>query len=253
MAQPSGEHIPTAVPVQATPVQAVPVQQTQGFTAPNYEGSGVSPELQVMDANKMPQAPPVVSAQAVTKVASGYEFLRGRRQFFIKQRFEKMEALAGAVGCGCIEYKNKYDVFDVQTKQPLLFVKEESDTFFRCCCKPHHRLTLNVYDVTQGNPNEIQPTMTVEKPFKLWCCTCCNICSQTQSAVLTSGNKPVGSAKKHVPCGGCFKPQVSARVFALEVYFDCNSMLYLADRSIGRKWTKRRPYQRPVLLCWRPD
>ena len=243
MAQPSGEKIPNEVPVE----------ETQGFTAPIYNGSGKSPELQVMD--KRPQDPPTSGAQAVTKVPSGFEFLRGHRQFFVEQRFEKMEALADAMGCCCVEYTKRYDVSDIKTKQPLLFVKEKktANACIRCCCKRQQPVTLNVYDVTQGNPKEIEPTMTVVKPFKLSYCSCCNICSQTQTAVLTSGNKPVGSAKKHVPCGGCFKPQVSARVFALEVYFDLYAMLYYADRSDGCKWSKRWPYQRSLLLCWRPD
>ena len=235
------QHIPTAVPVQAVPVQAVPVQQgampsntvlpqgqvagyaqtggapsagyppSTGFVAPNYNATPVSPELQVMDANQLGGEGQVVKPQAAgaSAVMPGFEFIGGRRQFVIKQRFEMVEALAGAVGLGCVEYRNKYDVFDVHTKQPLLYAEESSGTCMRCCCKPHHELKLKVFDVTRGNPQEIQPAMIVDKPFRLGCCTCADICSDQHSTMLVNGDKPVGSAKKHIPCGGWFTPQVN--------------------------------------------
>ena len=133
----------------------------------------------------------------------------------IKQRVSLLEAAGDTMGgvCPCIECclerPNEYDVFDEQSGQKLLYVKEDSEFFCRCCCNPSHELKLNIFD-----PHTNQQLMVVDRPFK--CGTQCpawlGFCQQ--EATLMSGSNPeatqsaIGMTRQPC-CGGIFTPTVN--------------------------------------------
>ena len=231
MASNEKQRIPTAVPVDGAPEQTEQVAGGPQTSAPKYNTTPVSPELQMMDANKAGGESQVAKPQesGASVGTPGFEFIGGRRRFMIKQRFSMMEALAGVLSLGCVEFQNKYDVFDVNTNEHLLHAEEKSNTCIRCCCNPHHSAKLKVFDVTNGSAKATQPAMIVNKPFKLCCCpTLASICADEQSTVLGNGAKPIGAAKKHVPCGGCFSPQVKVIFLSLQLCIQQKDSLALS-------------------------
>eukprot|EP00511_Aplanochytrium_stocchinoi_P003010 CAMPEP_0204826356 /NCGR_PEP_ID=MMETSP1346-20131115/4058_1 /ASSEMBLY_ACC=CAM_ASM_000771 /TAXON_ID=215587 /ORGANISM="Aplanochytrium stocchinoi, Strain GSBS06" /LENGTH=361 /DNA_ID=CAMNT_0051954341 /DNA_START=77 /DNA_END=1162 /DNA_ORIENTATION=+ len=204
--------VATAVPVeQAQPVPQgyVTGQQVQqpalALPLPGVV-QGTAPVVQQMHPGAAVVQP---SYQGGLQVG-GYSFVQGRRQFLVQQHFEAIEAAANTAGCGCIEFENKYDVYDLKTGEPILFVKESSGICCRWCCKPNHTATLNAYDVRPGVPPD-SLAMKIEKPFRCNCITCCDFCAHQHKTTLGDGATYVGSARKKVPCGGCFSPQLELK------------------------------------------
>jgi hypothetical protein len=78
--------------------------------------------------------------------------------FFIQQRIRFLEAATG----GCFEQPNVYDVFDHETNQRIMIIKEESDGCSRCCCSPTHSVFVKFYLVDQNNAPELQPGQKVD-------------------------------------------------------------------------------------------
>jgi hypothetical protein len=48
----------------------------------------------------------------------------GRGHFYLRQEIDVAEAVAAQLGWGCVEQSNKYVLFDAQTKEPLLYIRE---------------------------------------------------------------------------------------------------------------------------------
>lgn len=177
-------------------------------------------------------APEQVIAQQNNSMASynpqgRFGFMQGKREFVIKQQFAWMEAAAQAVGFGCIEQENKYNIYD-KDGQEVFYVKEKSNVLIRCCCHPNHEAKLFVYDTRhpQFNPKNLPKqlgpgtplVMMVDKPFKLNCCVCHDFCMQEQKATLASDSSFIGSANKKNPWGGCFTPNVEVRDKNKQIY-----------------------------------
>eukprot|EP00924_Labyrinthula_sp_SR-Ha-C_P009965 snap_masked-scaffold_21-processed-gene-4.37-mRNA-1 protein AED:1.00 eAED:1.00 QI:0/-1/0/0/-1/1/1/0/359 len=169
-----------AVPVQAVPVQAVPV----------------GPPPAKMEMTNMNSGDPLA-------------FLLNRPRLLVKQRLEKLEALANLAGFDAVEFANKYDVIDGATGETLLNMAEESNCFIRICCKPNHPLTMRVLDARPGMGGK--ELMKIDKPFKLGCCSFFDICAQEQSTLLVEGETKLGSSKKVTPCGGFFTPEFDVK------------------------------------------
>mmetsp|Transcript_6552 Transcript_6552/g.7931 ORF Transcript_6552/g.7931 Transcript_6552/m.7931 type:complete len:408 (-) Transcript_6552:246-1469(-) len=192
--------------VNAQPVNAVPAY---GPGAANLSLPQTVQAAAPVTQQMHPGAAVVQPAHQVDAKLGGYSFVQGRKQFLVKQHFEALEAAASTAGCGCIEFENKYDVFDLNSGEPVLFVKEQSDWFCRCCCAPNHRATLNVYDVRPGAPPD-KIAMVVEKPFKLNCIVCHNICAHEHKTKLENGTV-VGGAAKTIPFGGGCSPKLEVK------------------------------------------
>lgn len=159
----SGEKIPTATPI----AQFVPGLSTAKPMAA-YGGAG---SAQVA-AGKGGQLEYILGDRN-----SLDEMLSGRTDLFMEQELELFEALAQQVGFGCVETRNKYVVYDFHTGERLLFFKEESPIFERCCCKPYHTANIYGYDVRENSPQPGQVLMQVYKPFRCGhLCACCEFC-----------------------------------------------------------------------------
>ncbi len=117
----------------------------------------------------------VVETQGEVVVqAEGVEFatLATLDKVYIQQKPNIGEAIAQQLGCCCVEQRNTYYVVHPESFQMVLEIKEDSDPFQRCCCKPGHAVDLEVTDLRTG-----QRAMTAKKPCKcLGCCACCDIC-----------------------------------------------------------------------------
>lgn len=127
------------------------------------------------------------------------EALIGTEKLVIKQKIELLEIagqnLANAVGMesfGAIaETANKYDVFS--TESGLTFRVEEKSAAIGCegccptgriCCRPNHKLRLNVYDAEEDTE-----VMVIDRPCKIGqCCACCKICSQEMTVYMGDGS-----------------------------------------------------------------
>ena len=124
-------------------------------------------------------------------------------KFTIKQKFSLLEAATNAVGCGCCEQRNKYDVYDSNSGSHLFVVKEESETCMRCCCNPAHALTLNIFDASNN-----QQVALIDRPFKYGCCWAWLECCLDEATLYRGPNKsgtPMGMTKQPI-CGGQCKP-----------------------------------------------
>lgn len=179
------------------------------------------------------QGPNHVQGTTISTYSGGgqFAFVQNKRQFMIRQKFEMMEAAAQALGFDCIEQKNKYDIYDAKTGESLMLVKEDSETCMRCCCHPNHQAKLFVFDTrhhsysaankpkTSMSPPHASLAMTVNKPCKLNCCTCANLCMHEQQATLAgAAGTPIGSANKEFPCGGGCTPVIEVKDKNDQVY-----------------------------------
>jgi len=167
--------------------------------------------------NPYAESPPIAFAQpidpnydaVVLPMGSGapgeFGALVGRKKLVIKQRFDLREAVADQIGCGCVNFENKYDIFDLYTGEALVHVKEESSALQRCCFKPNHSAKLNFFDVRMGIP-ENSLMMVGKKPFKCCCCTCLNICNREMMG--HNSKDELFSHTKQPFLGGVFSPTV---------------------------------------------
>eukprot|EP00924_Labyrinthula_sp_SR-Ha-C_P001580 maker-scaffold_18-snap-gene-2.63-mRNA-1 protein AED:0.00 eAED:0.00 QI:63/1/1/1/1/1/2/370/426 len=209
------QNVPYAQPYATTQPAAFPNQPQQ---YPNSPSPAYPVQTQPFASAPGPQAMP----QAAFSVANGQKlnrlyFFENRSNFIVKQRYEIMESLANAAGFDCVEVSNKYDVYDAATGENLLYVKEHSDMFMRCCCKPNHTAKLAFHDTRHPSfqPKGAKLTdpsvvMVVDKPLRLNCCPCISFFQQTQSTVVDG--KFLGSSTKVNPCqecSGCFTPELN--------------------------------------------
>eukprot|EP00924_Labyrinthula_sp_SR-Ha-C_P011573 snap_masked-scaffold_17-processed-gene-1.33-mRNA-1 protein AED:1.00 eAED:1.00 QI:0/-1/0/0/-1/1/1/0/323 len=167
-------------------------------------------QAQVIQAQAVPvtsQAPPKLQMPQ-SNSGDPLSFLLNRPRLLVKQRVEKLEALAGLAGFDAVEFANKYDVIDANTGEVLLNMAEESNCFIRACCKPNHPVKMRVLDARPGMTG--QEVMRIDKPFKCGCCSFFNICAQEQTTLLLNETK-LGSSQKVTPCGGCFTPEFDIR------------------------------------------
>lgn len=137
--------------------------------------------------------------------------------FYIQQRIRWGEALTQ----GCFEQLNMYDVFNKNTQQKVLVIKEESNDCNRCCCAPEHSLFAKFYLVDESGEARGNAVLTMEregcdcgqpcpKP-----CLCCFACTEkcSDGAVLYSGDLqgdpgdlPEGGRNKSAMLGSTIQP-----------------------------------------------
>eukprot|EP00924_Labyrinthula_sp_SR-Ha-C_P005696 snap_masked-scaffold_14-processed-gene-2.24-mRNA-1 protein AED:0.96 eAED:1.00 QI:0/0/0/0.5/1/1/2/0/387 len=166
------------------------------------------PPIQVM-------SPTSAYSLEAKKTGHPLHFLKNVQKLRVKQNYEAFESAANAAGCDCIESKNQYEVFNDDTSEQLLHVREHSTFCMRCCCKPNHEATIMFHDVSSPlfNPEILDfsnsaVVMRMNKPWKLNCCACTSFFQQEQETFIYPGKK-VGSAIKTNPClqrKGCFSP-----------------------------------------------
>eukprot|EP01061_Rhynchopus_euleeides_P039037 TRINITY_DN66957_c0_g1_i1.p1 TRINITY_DN66957_c0_g1~~TRINITY_DN66957_c0_g1_i1.p1 ORF type:complete len:316 (+),score=136.89 TRINITY_DN66957_c0_g1_i1:90-1037(+) len=134
----------------------------------------------------------------------------------IKQKVSKLEAMGDTLGgvCPCLEccceQPNDYEIFEPQSGQKILHVKEESDFLWRCCCNPAHALKLTYTDVATG-----QQVLETDRPFKCvqGCPAWLPFCQQEAS--LFTGSVESGQmmgVTRQPCCGGLFTPSVNAMI-----------------------------------------
>lgn len=155
------------------------------------------------------QAEAVVFASPTPVNATPHGFLPGYNRLIMKQKFEGCEALAACLCCGCVEFENKYDIFDANSGQPIMFAKEESNCCFRCCFSPGHCAKVNVYDVRGGAS---EPIFTMDKPCKCPCpyYVCIPFCMRAQNTTGPNGAR-FGRTYQHFPCGGGLSPKFGVK------------------------------------------
>lgn len=107
------------------------------------------------------QASLVPSASRTLLNQETVDILDRMDSFFIQQRIRMLEAAT----CGCFEQPNVYDVFDHETNQRVMIIKEESDGCSRCCCSPDHSVFVKFYHV-ESNAPELQPGQTVDWSYE---------------------------------------------------------------------------------------
>jgi hypothetical protein len=125
-----------------------------------------------------------------------------------------LEALADAMGFGCCEQANVYDVYDgaappADRSRPgdaahIFMIQEEGKDCQGVCCRvcfnPFHAMTLAVTDA-----KDKQPVFKIDRPFK-WCgCACCpcGCCHQQWNVINTNGGT-IGRVQQRCCGGGCF-------------------------------------------------
>jgi len=136
----------------------------------------------------------------------GFSLMDGVNSIAIKQRPQLAEALADNLGLGCIEFRNKYDMYNAETGMTLMYVEEQSGMLCRACCKPNHTLQLHVQDTRPGVPPNT-PAMVVDRPFVCGGCPAfADICKQKATAVLPTGE--VFATNKMPTFGGGFTPTI---------------------------------------------
>lgn len=140
-----------------------------------------------------------------------WSMLRPYHSFVVKQERQYLEGAAQQF-CACVEFRNKYDVFDEPSGDHLLHVEEESDTCMRACFSPLHEVRLVFYDVSEGaDPDTV--AFTAEKPFR---CMHFFTCSQTCQAfvrVLDVNGEEVGSgAEPMCRASSCYKDPCAPRL-----------------------------------------
>eukprot|EP01059_Diplonema_ambulator_P010336 TRINITY_DN20333_c0_g1_i1.p1 TRINITY_DN20333_c0_g1~~TRINITY_DN20333_c0_g1_i1.p1 ORF type:complete len:329 (+),score=62.96 TRINITY_DN20333_c0_g1_i1:39-1025(+) len=182
-------------------------------TAPGQEvayppgGFPSAPPPQVMGGGMMP----VAGADPTLLAGSSGKLV-------IKEKVNKAEAIASAVGC-CWNQANTYEVFDEMTGQKVLHVKEHSGLCCRLFCKPYHSLKLNLTDPRTG-----YHVMTIDRPYKCHtiCPAICNMCQQQAYLYVGSDTKNhaalLGYAKAP-RCAGCFTPTIGVHLSNHEVPF----------------------------------
>lgn len=89
------------------------------------------------------------------------EILSNMDSFFIQQRVRMIEAVTQ----GCYEQANVYDVFDHETNKRIMIIKEESELWSRCCCKPGHSVFVKFYHVDKDAP-ELKPGQKVDWSYE---------------------------------------------------------------------------------------
>merc|ERR1719419_985050 len=115
---------------------------------------------------------------------------------FVKQDIEALEALSG----GCCEFNNKYKVLDEQGN--LVYnALEQSGACCRCCCAPHHTLTVAFAD---ENGKQVA---LLDRPFKCTgCCPACFSCCRSRATVVMGDDQKIRSFIYQPTGGGGFKP-----------------------------------------------
>ncbi len=147
------------------------------------------------DVAVAPLAIDVETAAEARLVKDDFEILHGCKSVLIKQKFHALEAAAQAIGLGCIEVQNEYNIFHPDTGEHLLVVKEKSDPLQRCCFNPCHEAHLTYTDARTNNI-----AMIGHKPFKCGCCCAFHdICRWEMDSRLPSGES---FANAKVPFGG---------------------------------------------------
>ncbi|GBG26453.1 Phospholipid scramblase 3 [Hondaea fermentalgiana] len=148
-------------------------------------------------------------------MVGGFAALEGRERFVVKQHFQAAEAAAQQLGCGCFEQANKFDVFDADTGEMIIFVEEESGLCCRLCCSPNHEAKLHFKDVRYGVPAD-SFIMHADKPFKLNCCACFDICRH--EVKVQDSNGTFFSHAKVPLFGGGLSPQMEIMTREGEVH-----------------------------------
>jgi len=178
------EEIPVAQPVNA---QVMPMDTNQMMLSPFHGSTSLYP-YQPGGSLWYPASPPSVVPNTIPSdlKIGGYNSIAGKKRFIIKQRFELIEAIAGQLGCGCVEQVNKYDIFDANTGFPVLYVEESSDMFERGCCKPNHTAEIQIFDARYGVPVG-QKVATIFKPFRCNCFAVHDICIKRSNLYANNG------------------------------------------------------------------
>ncbi len=95
--------------------------------------------------------------------------------------------------------ENQYDIYDFSNGEPVAFVQEKSECFQRCCFGRARALKFDVMDSRLGvAPGTL--AFRTDKPCKMCCCACADICRWEASSALPDGT---GFQHAKVPtCGG---------------------------------------------------
>lgn len=188
----------------------------------------------------MAQVSPVDS-QPVKASTGALSALEGIGKLSIQQEVNLLEAAMDAVGMGCCEQPNIYNVYDgeafnaamdaatndeevaaAKVQHQLLTINElgqtgcNSATICRLCFNPFHTMKLAVTDKKNGNA----PIFWIDRPFKCCGCAylCCSCCLQEwnvhEGSVPTTEDSEQRKAEmdaskvgavRQPPCGGgCF-------------------------------------------------
>jgi len=185
---PTGNNLPVASTVPAP----MNVQAPMNPPAPGPLAN--DPLSKAMGLNKVPGG--WVPTPNVECSIPGLEKLVVVEGLFVKQDIEAMEALTG----GCCEFNNKYKVFNEQGN--LVYnALEKSGFCCRCCCGPHHTLTVAF---TDENGKQVA---LLDRPYKCTgCCPACFSFCRSRATVAMGDDQKIRSFMYQPVGGGGFKP-----------------------------------------------
>lgn len=136
-----------------------------------------------------------IDAQPEKASSGSLAVLDGIGKLVIQQEVNLMEAAADALGYGCFEMPNVYNVYDgepfnaaveaatnpeevnaAKAAHQLLTIRELGEfgctkaQLCRCCCNPFHTMTLSVTNKRESDA----PIFWIDRPFR--CCGCAYLC-----------------------------------------------------------------------------
>jgi len=158
----------------------------------------------------------------------GLEKLVTVRDLFVKQDIQALEALSG----GCCEFNNKYKVLN-EDGNLLYNAVEDSDTCCRCCCAPHHTLSVTFTDENEKS------VAVLDRPFKCTgCCPALFSCCRSRATVAMGDDMKIRSLV-YQPCGGggC-KP-------SFDIYTGENISIEMDNEAIENSLTKTAVVEGP--------
>lgn len=107
--------------------------------------------------------------------------------------------------CSCIENENKYEIFNGQTKQLILYAHEESELPVRWCCSPMHGTDL-IFSLPPDKFGRLgDQVFRARKPFR--CFMCFNLGWPCAGTVETFVNNALVGKTSERACT-CFTPHL---------------------------------------------
>jgi len=158
----------------------------------------------------------------------GLEKLVTVQDLFVKQNIQALEALSG----GCCEFNNKYKVLN-ESGNLVYNAVEESEFCCRCCCAPHHTLSVAFTD-------ENGKTVTVlDRPFKCTgCCPALLPCCRSRATVAMGDDMKVRSLLYQPSGGGGFRP-------SFDIFTGENISIDMENDAIENSLTKTAVVEGP--------
>ena len=142
--------------------------------------------------------------------ATEFKFFGGTRKFIIAQKMEDWDCLVRRLGY-CVGCPRNYEIYDEKSSKRLMLVKEKVEWWTRFPCPATRKYQLEVFDITSGMKDDLEPSMIVHKPcYCTTMCPCFKVCTVRQQTYLP-GRKLIGSGEQPLSCDGGCTPKVSGK------------------------------------------